>query len=100
MIKAVSLLLAAGIWVAAPLSKAPLHRSPDLSASAVRKSGLIIAQQYDGADPHGEDPHGPDPHDEQHDPGLQANAKEKERKATKNVYGDDIPNTQKPQPPW
>lgn len=55
----------------------------------------VIAQQYGEYDPHGDDPHGYDPHDEAHDPKLPSNAREKERRATPNVY-DDVYNDQKP----
>ena len=64
-----------------------------------RATQLIIAQQYGKSDPHGEDPHGDDPHDEQHDPGLPSNKENKNNKAPKNVYGNDVYNDQNPYPP-
>lgn len=56
----------------------------------------VPLQKYGGADPHGDDPHGDDPHDEVHDKGLKSNEDEKARKAPKDVYGGQYPNTQAP----
>lgn len=61
-----------------------------------KQSSVVVAQKYGGTDPHGEDPHGDDPHDEVHDPKLPANAERSFGKATKDVYGDNLPNSQQP----
>ncbi len=60
------------------------------------QSNTVVAQKYGGTDPHGDDPHGDDPHDEIHDPKLPANAERNFGKATKDVYGDVVPNSQQP----
>lgn len=70
-----------------------------LNSSASSNSALpgqVPLQKYGGADPHGDDPHGDDPHDEVHDKGLKSNEDEKARKAPKDVYGGNYPNTQAP----
>jgi hypothetical protein len=56
----------------------------------------VPLQKYGSSDPHGEDPHGDDPHDEVHDKHMRSNEDEKARKAPKDVYGGEYPNTQAP----
>ncbi len=65
-------------------------------AMKANPSLIFIAQKHGADDPHGDDPHGDDPHDEQHDPGLPANEAKKEHKAPKDVYGGNVPNSDKP----
>lgn len=57
---------------------------------------ILIAQKYEGDDPHGPDPHGDDPHDEYHDVGLPAYKEQKANKAPSDVYGNEYPNTKAP----
>lgn len=69
------------------------------NSSSPSNSGLpgqLPLQKYGSSDPHGDDPHGDDPHDEKHDKHMKSNEDEKARKAPKDVYGGDYPNTQAP----
>ena len=74
-----------------------LREAPSNKLSAIQKDGtILLAQQYDGEDPHGPDPHGPDPRDEVHDPNTEANKRQAERYPTRDVYGGHVPNTRTP----
>jgi hypothetical protein len=70
--------------------------SKDPVSCMKRDPTLTIIAQKIPQDPHGDDPHGGDPHDEVHDKGLPANENEMERKAPRDVYPKDIPNTKEP----
>ena len=72
-------------------------RSKDpISCMKANPGIILIAGSHAGEDPHGDDPHGGDPHDENHDPGLPANAEKKANKAPQDPYGDTQPNTKAP----
>lgn len=80
--------------VSAGLSLNKIQIKP--SIAQIMQGQWVIAQKYNGADPHGDDPHGDDPHDEQHDGSLPANQDRGIGKAPKDVYGGTVPNDQKP----
>jgi hypothetical protein len=58
----------------APASFQVLEKNAHSPMAQAMQGKYIIAQQYDGDDPHGKDPHGSDPHDQKHDLGLPANS--------------------------
>lgn len=89
--------ISSGITNFADVEKATKTVIESPLAAIQRNGGILIAQQYHGWDPHGDDPHGSDPSDEVHDPGLPANAQRGVGRATKNVYGSQIPNSQNAQ---
>lgn len=66
------------------------------TVAQIMQTQWVVAQKYDGADPHGGDPHGGDPHDENHDDNLPANKDRNIGKAPKDVYGGTVPNGQAP----
>ena len=80
-------------WLILPIAIALVGISPSLidTRKTVSNYGgqlptqtqpVLIADQYQG-----DDPHGPDPHDEIHDKGLPSNQAKDERKPTDDVYG-------------
>jgi hypothetical protein len=80
-------------WLILPIVIALFAISPSLidTRKAVSNYGgqiptqtqpILIADQYQG-----DDPHGPDPHDEIHDKGLPSNQARDEHKPTDDVYG-------------
>lgn len=72
------------------------HYSQNSKETSTQNQPQVVAQKYGGADPHGDDPHGDDPHDEVHDPKLPANQAKSASKAPRDVYGDQVPNSQQP----
>ena len=58
----------------APASFQVLEKNAHSPLAQAMQGKMIIAQQYDGDDPHGLDPHGKDPHAERHELALPANS--------------------------
>ena len=93
----VLLLVVASVACSIP-GAATIVKTEKALSTAQRPALLLIAQKYDGEDPHGCDPHGADPHDENHDKSLPANKEQKKYKAPPDVYGGDVPNSRSPYP--